>query len=411
MIDGTASGLCFIYLTYGPRKESWENSSKGRNIYSMLRKSTKRVKHGCTKWRKKSGKGFPFPIPIKIKMTSSNEAERWNEFFNQLHALVDSIKNRRTGDEDLTYLHQHLGDSITTLHYLVNAYYFLEDDLTTINKLIRNLRIMYVDLFRDMMKANIDLAYLNLEPPPTEISRGPGRPKYIISEEKLVFLKQLGFTWKNIATVLLVSRWTIYRRINQLGLHEVTGCSNLTDEELDNIIIRFKQEHGISVGRSLVMGHLRSLGLRVQKRRITKALLRIDPRNSNLRWTSIIQRRKYSVPSANSLWHIDGHHSFINWGFVIHGAIDRFSRLIVDLHCSTNNRSDTVFNFFNEALEQYGVPSRIRADKGGENVLCWDGMVELRGEDRGSYITGSSVHNQRIERLWRDLWNAVACNF
>ena len=150
----------------------------------------------------------------------------------------------------------------------------------------------------------------------------------------------------------------------------MTGYSNLTDEELDNIIIRFKQEHGISVGCSLVMGHLRSLRLRVQKRRITKALLRIDPRNSNLRWTSIIQRRKYSVPSPNSLWHIDGHHSLINWGFVIHGAIDGFSRLIVYLHCSTNNRSDTVLNLFNEALEQYGVPSRIRTDKSGENVLC-----------------------------------------
>ena len=35
-----------------------------------------------------SGKGFPFPIPIKIKMTSSDEAERWNEFFNQLRALI-----------------------------------------------------------------------------------------------------------------------------------------------------------------------------------------------------------------------------------------------------------------------------------------------------------------------------------
>ena len=58
-------------------------------------------------------------------MTSLNEVERWNEFFNQLHALVDSIKNRRTGDEDQTYLYQHLADSITTLHhYLVNAYHF-----------------------------------------------------------------------------------------------------------------------------------------------------------------------------------------------------------------------------------------------------------------------------------------------
>ena len=46
------------------------------------------------------------------------------------------------------------------------------------------------------------------------------------------------------------------------------------------------------------------------------------------RWATVITRRTYSVPGPNSLWHIDGHHSLLNWGLVIHGCIDGFSRLI-----------------------------------------------------------------------------------
>jgi hypothetical protein len=93
---------------------------------------------------------------------------------------------------------------------------------------------------------------------------------------------------------------------------------------------------------------------------------------------------------------------------VIHGAIDGYSRLVIYLKCATNNKSETVLDNFTLAIDKYGVPSRIRTDKGGENVLLWEEMERLRGCDRGSYIAGSSVHNQRIERLWRDVWTYAA---
>ena len=32
-------------------------------------------------------------------------------------------------------------------------------------------------------------------------------------------------------------------------------------------------------------------------------------------------------------------------------------------------------------------------------------MISHRGEGRGSFLCGRSVHNQRIERLWRDVFS------
>lgn len=83
-----------------------------------------------------------------------------------------------------------------------------------------------------------------------------------------------------------------------------------------------------------------------------------------------------------------------------HGRIDGYTRMVVYLRCSSNNRASTVYRSFLEAVQQFGLPSRVISDQGGENILVAQHMLEHRGDERGSIITGASTHDQRIERTF-----------
>lgn len=113
------------------------------------------------------------------------------------------------------------------------------------------------------------------------------------------------------------------------------------------------------------------------------------------------------MESTNSLWHLNGYHKLIRWKIVVHGAIDGYSRLITFLKASSINRSETVLSGFLSAVEEFGLLSRVRIDRGGENVLVSPYMLEHpnRGLGPRSVIAGRSIHKQRIERLWRDLYS------
>ena len=89
---------------------------------------------------------------------------------------------------------------------------------------------------------------------------------------------------------------------------------------------------------------------------------------------------------------------------MVFGQIDGYSRLISSLHIPTDNQVETASGFFIDSIREYGVRSRICTDRESEfnnvNFL----MDKLIGDNRRNLMKGSSVHNQRIERFWRDVF-------
>ena len=158
-----------------------------------------------------------------------------------------------------------------------------------------------------------------------------------------------------------------------------------------------------------MMGHLRSRKLYVQRHRLRSSLLRVDGAGIIARTLGTITRRSYWVPSPNFLWHIDGTHKLIKWKLVVHAAIDGYSRLVTYCHCSSNNNSTTELRLFVGVVQKYGMPLKVRSDHVGENVLVWTYMME-KHLNRNAVVLGNSVHNQRIERLNRDI-NTQVLNY
>ena len=238
-----------------------------------------------------------------------------------------------------------------------------------------------------------------------------GRPRVVIDENQLTYLVENGFRVKEISEIFRCPKRTIERRMNELSIR-ASDFSCICDADLDLKISNILSLHP-QRGEKTVAGQLRSEGYKVQRQRIRDCIHRVDPVGVELRSRSVLHRRVYRVKSPNSLWHLDGYHKLIRWNIVIHGAIDGYSRLIMFLKASSNNYASTVFTGFKSAINEFGLPSRIRIDRGGENVMVTRFMLEhpQRGPDRRSAIAGRSVHNQRIERLWRDLYTGCICFF
>jgi hypothetical protein len=208
-------------------------------------------------------------------------------------------------------------------------------------------------------------------------------------------------TWVKIAKFLNVGvRWlSRWRKRMQF----VDPFLTLTDPAIIDAYVQYFGENHPEMGEIILDAKFTSLNLYVKRAELRASVNRVHPGQRERRGEECVQRRVYNVAGPHHLWHLDGNHKLIRYGLIIHGCIDGFSRAVIYLYCADNNRASTVYDQFFAAIHNYGLPVRIRVDKGGENVLACQYFAQARGFLNNPVLVGKSVHNQRIERFWVDL--------
>jgi hypothetical protein len=267
-----------------------------------------------------------------------------NVAFQDLGRNVDIALHTQIGDAARLNEHKRLCFQFLTdihmvrisFHLLVNIYYRVTQHMSVMNagdvQIITSSVERMIQALDEAMATSSDFP----DAPPLifgeRVASGePGRPAINIRPEDLAQLTTGRITHEQVALIYNCSTRTIRRRLLDYGLSSpgpavyvdepqpdgtvIRTCSagvrsdlsSLTDDELDQIMLSIYEQFP-SFGRRMIDGYLLQLGERVPRQRVINSYLRVIGPSTSTFATRRIQRRVYSVPGPNSLWHHDGQH-------------------------------------------------------------------------------------------------------
>lgn len=241
----------------------------------------------------------------------------WTNYFDNISSFLRDLQ-RNAGIANLRYCEyavDRLEVCLSSAHLLVNhmdsALHRLRGDdlhhITQYKRCVEEL-ITYLQQIANDWQGYVDVFHTGEQNAgayraPVVASGQRGRPRFQIEREQLEYLRSLSFTWSDISSMLGVSRMTLYRYRRLLNMMDEPRLT-LTDRQLRDHITRLRTQMP-AVGETLIMGYMRSNGYHVTRDRVRQNMRATDPINTALRWRgNLSNRRPYSVPGPNSLWHI-----------------------------------------------------------------------------------------------------------
>ena len=225
-----------------------------------------------------------------------------------------------------------------------------------------------------------------------------------------------GYQYNEILTLLeLEHKSTLSLRTLHCFLRKKNLFRKRNQSTLNEGIVFIGEElkgSGSCIGYKAMHQRCVKAGLRINRSTCAVIMKAIDPEGVAARKRRSLKRRLYYSKGPNWVWHLDGYDKLKPYGFAIHGCIDGYSRRVLWLTVLSSNKDPNIVcrKFLDEIMSVGGVPRKVIADRGTENVHVASVQKFLRRNDnelsRGmdaAFQYGKSISNQRIEAFWSQL--------
>ena len=222
-----------------------------------------------------------------------------------------------------------------------------------------------------------------------------------------------GFAYMEIIEFLrvhhqyFISLSTLKRRLRTFGIRRralaTVRCSH---GDLVDAIRHEMYGSGSLIGYRRMHCSMLSKNTICRREDVRKVMKDLDPEGVFLRRRRRLKRRRYNSKGPNHVWHIDGHDKLKPFGFSIHGCIDGFSRKLIWLKIGPSNKiPEIIAKYYLDAIKEYGVPAKVKADDGTEHSLIEPIHIYLRSlneddAELSAFSITTSPLNQRIEAFW-----------